>query len=348
MTQDDSWESFLHVAEESGQQVAELLRLKFRDTPSVEQNDQWRREMQLLADRIPPQHLTHHLVRRLEKHRIRIGQGLSFHRFMIEDSEIRKMRLKSLSWELNSKTKAYRFADAIGVRRPQSDIIPSSFDDISLQFPGVLKATVSTGGRGIYILHAEDEIVHVADKKQFSSVDKMSRHARGLMSARNRRPLANKWITEELVLEDVAMRVPARDVKFFSFYGEVVFVLEVIRTEKQPRYSFTLPDGTPIRPKVNDYVYFDGAGASADDLNLASSISQKIPHPFMRIDMLKGDSGLVFGEFTPRPGGFHQYTPEWDRRMGEAWARAEGRIQRDLLSGKRFDEFLSTGVYRER
>lgn len=347
MSQEDDWSELLDSSEKQGQQAAEVLRLKLRNAQRSEQDSEWKEQVQALADRIPPQYLTHHLLRRLERHQIRVGTGLSFHRYMVEDSEMRKMKLKSLSWWLNSKTTAYRFIDALAVRRPHADLKPCKLDDVKWGYPSVLKAISGTGGRGIYLLLAENEIVHVYDEKKFSSKDEVIHHARGLLSPRSKRRLPDKWITEELILEDHASRLPARDVKFFCFYGEVLFVLEVVRRGRDSHYSFTLPDGSPIRPKINDYIYFEGAGASPEGLHLASQISQSIPHPFMRIDMLQGEDGLVFGEFTPRPGAFNHYTTEWDRRMGEAWARAADRIQRDLLMGKRFDEFLSTtGAYR--
>ena len=341
MPQEVSWAELLDDSGQKGRQAAELLRSKIH-TPRANQDEEWRKELQALADRFPPQYLTHHLIRRLEKHKIRVGSGVSFHRYMVEESETRKMKLKSLGWTLNGKTTAYRFIDSLGVRRPQTDQGLSALDDVNWRCPGVLKAVSGTGGRGTYLILAEDEIVHVYDEKQFSSKTDTIEHARQLMSPNRTRPVPDKWISEELILEDRAARVPARDVKFFCFYGEVLFVLEVVRRGRNSLYSYTLPDGAPIRPKTSDYTYFDGAPASQDGLNLATHISQNIPHPFMRIDMLNSEDGLVFGEFTPRPGTFHQYTSEWDRRMGEAWARAENRIQRDLLRGKRFDSFLSS------
>lgn len=324
----------------------QLLRLKMRDEPPLAQNEQWKQDIQELADRIPPQDLTHPILRVFEKHKIRVGKGVSFHHYMVEDSEIRKMGLKSLSWELNRKTTAYRFVDSLGVRRPEADLEPTTFKKVSWRVPGVLKAASGTGGRGTYLLLAEDEIVHVFDGKKFSSQEEMGRHASDLMKRSNRRRTTNRWIMEELILESSGDLVPARDVKFFSFYGEVLFILEVIRRGPETQYSFTRPDGSPVRPGGWDYTYFDGAGPTAEGLELATRISKQIPHPFMRIDMLKSEGDLVFGEFTPRPGGFHRFNTEWDRKMGEAWARAQERLQRDLLNGKRFDAFLSaTGVY---
>lgn len=336
----------LEAIEENGQLLAESLRLKFRDTPPSGQDAQWKQDVQELANVIPPKYLTHHLLRRLEKHKIRVAEGVSFHRYMVEDSEIRKMKLRSLSWWLNRKTTAYRFVDALGVRRPKGDLEHSSLDKLTWRCPGVLKAVSSTGGRGTFLILANDEMVHVADNQRFSSRGELNLYARSLMDPDGRKPLRNRWVMEELILENREERKPARDFKFYCFYGEVLLVLEVIREDAKALYSFTQPDGSSLRPGDWDYTYFEGVGPTAGAVDLAARISAQIPHPFMRIDLLNGEEEPVFGEFTPRPGGFHAFDAEWDRRMGEAWARAEDRIQRDLLLGKRFDKFLSaTGVF---
>ena len=346
MTQRMSWQVMLDESEESGRQAAEVLQGKLHTVPSAEDQESWREEIQELADRIPAQHMTHHLLRRLEKHKFRIGSGLSFHRYMVEDSETRKLRIKSLNWSLNGKTVAYRFVDALGVRRPRTSVESAKLEQVSWQYPGVLKAVSATGSRGCYLLFAEDEAVHVRDGRRFDSQEELISHARRLMKPARVQGWPDRWVMEELILEDAKEGTPARDMKFFCFYGEVLFSLEVVRNQGESQYSFRSPDGVPIKPGSWEYNYFEGRGPTGEMLDLVSNISSEIPHPFMRIDMLCGEDEIVFGEFTPRPGTFQKFDSEWDRRMGEAWARAEERIQRDLLSGKRFDAFLSaTNVY---
>lgn len=342
MYQEMSWRAALEDSEEKAQQVVDILQHKLHNPPTTDLQGLWRDEVQTLADRVPPKHLTHHLLRRLEKHKFRVASGLSFHRYMIEDSEARKIGVKSLNWALNRKTVAYKFVDALGVRRPLTDVKSAPLEEVKWQFPGVLKAVSGTGSWGCYLIFSEDEIVHVRDGRQFSAQDEVMDHARRLVQQRMR----DRWVMEELVLEDSQKRTPARDMKFFCFYGEVLFSLEVVREGGESKYSFRLPDGGLVRPGTWDYTYFEGRGPTGDMLDLASKISEEIPHPFMRIDMLLGENEPVFGEFTPRPGVFQKFSSEWDRRMGEAWARAEERIQHDLLTGKRFDAFLSaTKVY---
>lgn len=340
------WSELLDDVEAKGQAVARVLRSKVRHTPDPGQRNEWLQEVKALADRIPPQHLTHPIMRQLERHRIMVGRSASFHNFMVEQSERRKLRIPELGWLLNDKITAYQFIDRLGVRRPAGSLAPSLYREIEWQYPGVLKAASGTGGRGIYLAFSEDEIVHVYDGVRLGSSRELSDHVTSLMDVKKGRSFKDRWIMEELILENKASRTPARDVKFFCFYGEVLFVLEVIRNGKESLYSFTRPDGSKIKPGNWNYKYFESQGASSADLDLATRISRQIPHPFMRIDMLQSENGLVFGEFTPRPGGFQRFNAKWNRLMGEAWVRAEERIQRDLLTGKRFDDFLSaTRVY---
>lgn len=333
MSQDSSV-ALLHDAVEQQQaMLVERLVARVHEDPVL-----WREEIESILARLDPSLLTHRLLRRLEKSKILVNNGISFHRFMVEDSEARKMGVISPGWRLNRKTRAYRFIDELGVRRPKTTDESKRFSSLVPSAPSVVKAVSGTGGRGTYLVHSDHQIRHVADGKTFSSWSELESHANALMSGRDRR-VRDKWIHEELILEDQANGVPGRDSKFFCFYGEVLFSLDVIRGESGTKYAFSTPDGTAFSPGSWDYDYFKSPGPTEEQLQLVAGISSEIPHPFMRIDMLLGEDELVFGEFTPRPGQFHKFAPDWDRKMGEAWLRARARIQDDLLAGKRFDAY---------
>src|SRR5699024_12747322 len=47
---------------------------------------------------------------------------------------------------------------------------------------------------------------------------------------------------------------------------------------------------------------FVGEGVTGEEGEMAAALSAKIPAPFIRIDFLRSDNGLVFGEFTSKPG----------------------------------------------
>ncbi|NDK30731.1 ATP-grasp fold amidoligase family protein [Nesterenkonia haasae] len=322
-------------------ELADVLLSKLQKAPASGDDADWQESVDAILQRIDPSSLSHHVIRRLERMRLPVQKSLSFHYQMVEESESRKLGIVPPSWRLNRKTRAYQFVDRIEVRRPETTPEAIRFSTVPQRSPSVIKAISGTGGRGTYLAFSDDRIRHVADGTELTSWGHFEDHARSLMESAHRR-VPDRWIVEELILENRAEAIPARDSKFFCFYGEVLFNLDVIRGVNGSQYSFSLPDGSSVRPGDWDYDYFDSPGPTSEQLELTARISREIPHPFMRIDMLLGEDELVFGEFTPRPGQFHRFSPEWDRRMGEAWIRAEARLREDLLNGKKFEAYRKT------
>lgn len=294
-----------------------------------------------LLEQAEPRHISHNVMRRIERNRLSVRRSISYSDKIHEMSEARKLGTLQPSWKLDIKNAAYNFVDAIGGRRPHSDKVQYSIPDIPPTYPTVVKATRATGAKGVYLAFNEDRIVHVRDHKVFSSWDEMEQHAERLMAPTRSAagPLPDHWMTEELILEDSENAVAARNLKFYCFYGEVAFIQES-RREPDLQVTFYTPDNEPTVTGRYEDLDYEGVGVRPEDVEAVADISRQIPHPFMRIDMLNGEDGLVLGEFTPRPGNFDELNEEWDRALGEAWVRAEDRLYRDLLEGKSFRPFL--------
>lgn len=293
---------------------------------------------------VSPHHVSHNVLRRIERNRLSVRKSVSFTAQMHQMSEARHLGVLRPSWKLDTKNNAYSFVDLLGVRRPKSDKSVYKLKNTPRFFPSVIKANRATGSRGCYLLYAPDRIVHAKDSEEFADIGAMEAHAESLMRS-PRNPLPDRWMVEELILENHNEKIPARDLKFYVFYGEVALIQES-RRDSGLKVAFWNPDGsTTVTGRYEDVPLEDGLGFKTADVEIVSEISRAIPHPFMRIDMLKGEDDLVLGEFTPRAGSFDQFNDEWDRRLGEAWVRAESRLLEDLLRGKRFDAFLnSTGL----
>jgi hypothetical protein len=342
MTPDPVDESILKVRRSADDLYKETLRRKLAPRAMKDASGQYLEDLQRYMDEAQASDITHPALRRAERAGLSVGRGLSYVAKQVEESEARKLGVLRPAWKLDNKNSAYALLDSLGVRRPQSDTRTYRFGDVPRQSPCVIKATRSTGSRGCYLVFSESAIRYVRDGTTFDSWEAMEEHARGLMVKTNVRPLPDRWMVEELVLEDSENLVPGRDLKFYTFYGEVLFILEVQRIDGKAAYSYSLPDGTPMQaPGSWERVYYEGDGATAEQVRQVEAISREIPHPFMRIDMLKAENELVFGEFTPRNGDFHAVNEEWDRRMGEAWVRAESRLLEDMLRGKVFDAYLN-------
>lgn len=298
-----------------------------------------------LLELAEPRHVSPSMVRRYVANGMSMTSAVSWKRQLISHSEASLFAKAPIIWKVNSKREGYKFVDALGVRRPAlHSPHAQTLDAYSPTYPGALKPTAGAGANGVYLLMSDDHIYHVKTGARFSSWQEAKSHARGLIDSGRVRHDA--WLSEELVLGDHKTLAPAVDLKFYAFYGEIALVTEIQRYPKMV-WDYWAKPGERIKPPGNwKRALFKGNGPSDDDFETVKHISRSIPYPFVRIDMIKGEHGILFGEFTPRPGSAMGLSSNWDRLMGEAWFRAEQRLQDDLLvSGKDFTAFLrSTGL----
>lgn len=304
--------------------------------------DYLRTVVQPLLDEAQHDDVTPVVMWQTERHGMPVRKALSFRSKLITMSEAKKVDALQPSWLLNTKNSAYGFVDRLGVRRPKTNREAYPLSAAPLQIPGVIKALHSAGSRGTYLVFSSNRIVHVQDGQEFDSPEAFRAHAEYLMSGKARgRTLRDQWMVEELILEDEEAGIPARNLKFYCFYGEAVLMHESRKTPDL-EVAFWSADNTMVATGKYEANVFNGIGFTPEQKDIVERISLEIPYPFVRIDMLNGEHEIVFGEFTPRPGNFDLFNDHWDRLMGEAWARAEARLLGDLLNGKRFDHFLAS------
>ncbi|TLP75571.1 ATP-grasp fold amidoligase family protein [Nesterenkonia sphaerica] len=293
-----------------------------------------------LLENVSPHQVDHQNLKILRKKGLNPGRTHSFyHRLCV--SALRGDTKGLLPhWKLNEIPHAYRFIDALGVRRPASPLNQVKFADLTPTPPCVVKPWRGTSARGCYLVYDFGHIVHVKDNQTFSDWSEVSRHARHLMHPdRKSWRLRDSWTLEELILENESPQVAARDYKFYAFYGRVELVQEIQRApQRKMSYSTKNSSGFAARSAESSDLY-DGGVVAPADIELAERISSAVPAPYMRIDMLGSADGLVFGEFTPFPGNSSDFLREWDQRLGQAWHDAEVRLMHDLVGGKDFSEF---------
>lgn len=301
-------------------------------------------ELGQLVSEAYPDHITHIMLRHIAKRKVLLERSVSFHSLMMQAAAEKHFRMSDYSWKLDDKKKAYDFSDLINVRRPDSDPTLSKFDEINEPTkPTVIKPAAGTGARGVIFYYSPDNIVLLNGNVKFSSWDEMTSYvgANVLYSKDNIFGIKGEWSTEEFILEDDEKKTPARDLKFYTFYGKVFFVLEILRGENV-RHCFWSRNGKHLR-YTGQYENEDwrGDGVTEEQIKYVEDVSLKIPTPFMRIDMLKGDGEMVLGEFTPRPGQWDRFNQEYDFKLGKQFMHARRRLLDDLLHGKDFHEFRS-------
>jgi hypothetical protein len=271
----------------------------------------------------------------------------SFRRMLFQQTLRDRLNGKSIAYAVNEKSIAAELADALGMERPrQSPPMPA--DRLLAHcrsHPGeghVVKPAQGAGSAGVFVVRADADVIEVEKARLLGGLAGMARRIDKLLaSGRIKRDI---WLVEDLVGDGSG---PAGDLKFYCFYGKVSLVLEIERVPRT-RYCWWGADGAMVSTGKYEDSSFQGAGFTPEQRRFVEGISARLPVPFMRIDFLRGRSGLVFGEFTPRPGQFHLFATATDRRLGTDFLRAEGRLMRDLIAGKRFPEFEAILLRRNR
>jgi TupA-like ATPgrasp len=251
---------------------------------------------------------------------------------------VRKKQLGSImpEWILDKKRNAYTFIDALGVKRPKINAQTYSLEEIPEQNEIVIKPSEGAGSRGVYLVYDANTIQDVKRVQLLNSFQKLKENMK--KDLESKAVLKDEWLVEQLILEDRQKKLPGRDLKFYCFYGKVGLILEIVRFPEL-KYCWWTAEGKRISTGKYDDELFHGQGASNEEIALASSISKEIPAPFIRIDFLRSEEGLVFGEFTPKPGNYDEFDKATDQWLGDYFLDAENRLMQDLLQGKQFAYF---------
>lgn len=233
-----------------------------------------------------------------------------------------------------------RFAQSLGVRTVET-LYRGPLGEVPQNVtPAVLKPVVSSDSYGAFYLF-DDRMYSIANSHSVPSWERLTEEINRDLS----KTLLKNDLWELQTMETLNGE-PAPDVKFYSFYGEIGTILEVSRHPQQ-RYAYYDGDLNRIdfredfRPQFDDEAEISIAASDFDEARLetARKLSRQIPVPFMRIDFLNTDDGLVFCEFSSAPGMSHALVYAEDRRLGRMYFEAEVRLTQDLLDGKRFDAY---------
>lgn len=249
----------------------------------------------------------------------------------------RKMKLNGHAscpeWLFWKKDNGVEFASRYGMNfskiRTQGKLKDVVFE------PGTVVKPLDAGNAyGVYLIQDEDNIFDARIRSFFRGYKELQMRLEEDLATK--RSGKDEWIVEDLLVDRNAPGKLPRDIKFFVFYGKIEMI-QVI--ERHPEVNEVWLDGNfnPIKPgPVIRGVTPKGWHISEDDMEYIRNLSLSIPTPFLRIDMLAGEDELCFGEFTPRPGIWHQFNRPTDLRLGDAVINAESRLFNDLIAGKKF------------
>ncbi|CAM4282167.1 ATP-grasp fold amidoligase family protein [Lacicoccus alkaliphilus] len=238
---------------------------------------------------------------------------------------------------LDDKQTAYAFMDRLKIRRPWTSDETYKTDDLPLETSTVVKPADGAGARGVYLIHDAENIIDLKRARQLDSQEALKASMKE--DIQSGWVAEDEWMMEELILEDEENRTPGSDIKFYCFYGKVGLVLE-IRRYPELKYCWWTADGERVHTGKYDNDPFKGRGVTPEEIEMARKISKEIPAPFIRIDFLKSGDGLVFGEFTPKPGNYDEFDTETDQWMGDMYLEAEDRLLKDLLKQRPFNSYM--------
>lgn len=265
-----------------------------------------------------------------------LDEKASFRAFLTMRSMMRGVNGFIPELELSEKTKAVAFCNQFGIDKPWREENYYKASELPKKENIVIKPVRGAGSRGVYLVFRHDNIFDLESSETLNCWDALKTSITNKLdtgSVKN-----DQWIVEELVYENRKRNQPARDLKFFCFYGKVALILEITRFPEK-RYCWWTSNGEMIQTGKYDKSLFEGEGVSKGQIELAASISSEIPAPFIRIDFLKGEEGMVFGEFTPRPGNYDMFDKKTDQMLGKYFLEAECRLVSDLLNGKQFTKY---------
>ncbi len=252
-----------------------------------------------------------------------------------------RMRQKQLTgylpeWELDDKRKGYHFVSRFNIEFPKLSEGTYSIDQIP-QIEGiVIKPVDGAGARGVYIVHDFHDIFDVKRSVHLHNWTELIQQMKvdlKLKAVEN-----NEWMLEEIIYENRDDKKLAKDFKFYCFYGQVGLILEITREPEIRHCWWTSSMERVSVDKYNESLY-DGTGVSEGDIKMVEKLSLSIPAPFIRIDFLQSENKLIFGEFTPKPGNYDEFSKEIDQLLGDFFLEAEANLMEDLRRGKKFPLF---------
>lgn len=261
----------------------------------------------------------------------------SFHSLLYWESRKAFANREHSAWLLDHKLNAYEFADKLGLKTPAMELATFSCSNIPIAVNTVIKPLNGVMSQGVYLI-AEDGITDLVNNRILDGPDELrSSMSDLLVSGKIKDDL---WIRERLIHDDIDPGSPARDIKFYTFYGQPILALETARIPRIQRcwydnYSNLINTGKYAKE------LFVGHGIPAEFYEIAEMIGLNIPAPFVRVDLLASPEGPIVNEVTPKPGGAHLFAQSIDQKLGTHLVSADGRLRADLISGKTFDIFTS-------
>lgn len=315
-------------------QIKRIIDLLTRSLRHIEDESLEKNLYQKVAQLYRKAQFPEYLIRIADQKAVSLSELDSFSDHLFNRYRMRQAGLILPESLLDDKRIAYQFIDQLEINRPEQTDETYTVETVPKVSKKVIKPTDSDGGRGVYLVKSETDIYDIKREQNLTSWQELIQHMAEDLDKKSVQK--DEWYMETLLqLND---EEPARDLKFYSFYGEIALILEIKR-ETKTVYCWWDKHGNQITTGKYESESFVGSGISQKEIEKVTELSKQIPTPFMRIDFLRTKKGLVFGEFTPKPGNFDHFNQATDTWLGGLYIEAEARLNSDLIDGKAFTEY---------
>lgn len=231
-------------------------------------------------------------------------------------------------WSFSTKNGMHELAERMDIPVPSLIVEAAEAHEIewdSLPEAFVVKPVSSAGGRGVRVLKRDESgFVEAVSGQHWSVSDLVRDYSCGRYESK-------LVIVEEAIGDGV--RLPF-DWKAYAFRGQVELVLQIDRNPSPREYCFYSSSFSQIRGLLRGRQESTELPLPENGENmiaLASSLSSRLPLPFVRIDMYEDRDNVYVGEITPREGGgVRSISNYWDKRLGAAWEFAEAELRVEL------------------
>lgn len=321
-------EQLTHFEKEVLSLREQLSALQRKIAKSSDSEPRKREYLQRVCELTPPDWYSKLLIDQASVNGVKLGRVSSFRLLMGIATRRRNLSGHKIEWYLNNKNAAQSYAARLGVDTPKKYYQDEPLDKIEFKPMSVIKPSRGKSAIGTYLVISEQDIRDVRTGARLTSYSALRNELNALLTSG--RVKFNSWICEELIGEIRGGEVlPARDLKFYCFYGKVAMILEVERKD-ETKYCEWLPDGSLASTGRYATQSFIGQGVTKEQIEWVAAFSKEIPVPFMRIDFLVTENRFVLGEFTPRPGQFNNFSDEFDQYLGTHYLAAEARLSRRI------------------
>src|SRR5699024_11098961 len=127
----------------------------------------------------------------------------------------------------------------------------------------VIKPVDAAGARGVYLIHEQNYIFDVRNAQILTSYTQLKEALQQDLDSGA--VDEDAWLIEQLIYENKKQLIPARDLKFYSFYGKVGLILEIVR-DPEIRHTWWTRDGKRIGTGKYDATLFAGQGVTESEI----------------------------------------------------------------------------------